>query len=101
MDEPTSRPGVAGRNYLGDNYAQPTVSIEAIPGGNDLSRIESYLGNRNCGAPWTSIEEQQAENRAETTGKNTVRAYELLILARAYAFRDTLKDVFTQGSVNV
>ena len=67
----------------------------------NLSRIESYLGNRNCGAPWTSVEEQQAENRAETTGKNTVRAYELLILQRAYAVRDTLKDVFSQGSVNV
>jgi hypothetical protein len=101
MTDADSRPGSPGRVYLGDNYAQPTVSFEAIPGGNDLSRTESYLGNRNCGAPWTSDEERQAENIAETTGKKDTRSYEKLILARAYAIRDTLKEVFTPGSTVV
>jgi hypothetical protein len=101
MMQADSRPGSPGRVYLGDNYAQPTISFEAIPGGNDLARVESYLGNRNCGAPWTSDEERQAENIAEAGGKKDTRSYEKLILMRAYAIRDTLKDVFTQGSTVV
>jgi hypothetical protein len=99
--ESESRPGIAGRIYLGGNYAQPSVSYDAIPGGNEMTRIETYLGNRNSTAPWTSTEEQQAENRAETGGKKDVRTYEQLILMRAYAVRDSLREVFGQGTANV
>lgn len=47
--------------HLGGNFAQPTLAFEASWLSNETDRITSYLGNRNCGAPLTSQEEQQAE----------------------------------------
>lgn len=97
--ESESRPGVAAQINLGNNYAQPACSFEAIPGGNELDRVTSYLGNRNCGAPWTSEEERKAETGQEV-GKRaaSVRAAERLMLERMYAIRDGSAKIFNPGS---
>jgi hypothetical protein len=94
-----SRPGVAAQINLGSNYAQPSASYEAIPGGNELDRITSYLGNRNCGAPWTSDEERKAETGQEV-GKRTAspRAAEKAMIERSYAIRDGASSIFNAGS---
>lgn len=97
--ESESRPGVAAQINLGNNYAQPSASFEAIPGGNELDRITSYLGNRNCSAPWTSDEERKAETGQEV-GKRaaSTRAAEKAILERTYAIRDGSSSIFNSGS---
>lgn len=100
--ESESRPGVAAQINLGNNYAQPACSFEAIPGGNELDRITSYLGNRNCGAPWTSDEERRAETGQEV-GKRaaSVRSAERAMVERMYAIRDGTSNTFIGGSSNV
>ncbi len=96
--ETVSRPGSPLRINLGDSYAQPTISFDAISGGNELSRMESYLGNRNCCAPYTSEEERIAENVAEAGEKKNPHAAELEILKREYAIRDKAAEIFILGS---
>jgi len=49
--EEESRPGYPECIYLGNNYAQPVSSHPSHPGGNELDRVESYLGIQNWGAP--------------------------------------------------
>ena len=73
MMEADSRPGAALKNYLGGNYAQPTDSYDAAWCVNDVTRLISYLGNRNCGAPWTSEEERKAETTSEEIGRASCR----------------------------
>lgn len=100
--ESESRPGVAAQINLGNNYAQPSSSFEAIPGGNELDRLTSYLGNRNCGAPWTSDEERRAETGQEVGKKaDSRRAAERAMLERMYAIRDGSSNIFTGGSSSV
>ncbi|MGD8450269.1 MAG: hypothetical protein PVJ57_00495 [Phycisphaerae bacterium] len=100
--EMISRPGSPARIHLGGNYAQPAVSFEAIPGGNDLDRLESYLGNRNCGAPYHPDEERRSENVQEAgERKGGSGVAELEMLKRFYAVRDSLTDVFVPGSSKV
>ena len=100
--ESESRPGIASKIFLGNNYAQPSCSFEAVPGGNDLDRLSSYLGNRNCGSPWTSDEERAAESASEV-GKRTesARAAERLLLERSYAVRPGTPSIFSGGSTFV
>ncbi|MBI5865673.1 MAG: hypothetical protein HZB38_14420 [Planctomycetes bacterium] len=103
MIDADSRPGSAAKIYLGGNFAQPTATPDACWGGNEIDRIVSYLGNRNCGAPWSSDEERAAENTTEAgRGKKpSPREAEKLVVMRAYAMRDRLADIFTQGSASV
>jgi hypothetical protein len=99
--ESESRPGSAARISLGSNYAQPAVSFEAISGGNELNRVESYLGNRNCCAPYTTGEERAIERVAEVGEQKGPRVAEIAMLKRAYAVREIGNEMFTLGSVYV
>lgn len=98
MMEADSRPGAALKNYLGGNYAQPSDAYDACWCSNDVTRITSYLGNRNSGAPWTSDEERKAESSPEAGKKPDAFAAEKLIVQRAYAVRDTQGGIFNLGS---
>jgi hypothetical protein len=97
--EADSRPGSPARINLGWNYAQPSTSFDAIPTGNELNRAISYLGDRNCGAPYTSTEERLSENIAEAGEQRGSRAAEIELLKRAYAIRDNTSETFSLGSV--
>ena len=98
MMEADSRPGSALKQYLGGNYAQPSDASDAWWCANDGTRVVSYLGNRNCGAPWTSDEERNAETSPEAGKKPDAFAAEKLIVQRAYAVRDSQGGIFNLGS---
>ena len=98
MMEADSRPGAALKPYLGGNYAQPSDAYDAWWCSNELNRLTSYLGNRNCGAPWTSDEERKAETSPEAGKKPDAYAAEKLIVQRAYAVRDNLSSTFNLGT---
>jgi hypothetical protein len=98
MMEADSRPGSPLKIYLGGNYAQPSDGYDASWCVNEVGRITTYLGNRNCGAPWSSDEERKAENSPEAGKKPDAFAAEKLIVQRAYAVRDTQSVTFNLGS---
>jgi hypothetical protein len=99
--EAESRPGSPARINLGWNYAQPVTTFDAIPSGNELNRVISYLGDRNCGAPYTSIEERKSESIAEASEEKGTHGAELELLKRAYAIRDNTSEVFALHSVYI
>lgn len=96
-----SRPGVAARVHLGGNYAQPTVSFKSMPFASDVDRLESYLGNRNASAPWTSDEARAAESVAEVGARKSDRECARTIVKRRYAIREQSQDPFGSGSTYV
>jgi hypothetical protein len=96
-----SRPGVAAQVHLGGNYAQPAVSFNSMPFGSDVSRIESFMGNRNASAPWTSDEARAAEKVAEVGPRKSDREHARTIVKRRYAMREQSQDPFREGSTYV
>ena len=44
-------PGLAPHVHEGGNYAQPTATTSALPGGNPLERALSWSGRQNCASP--------------------------------------------------
>ncbi len=96
-----SRPGSAARVHLGGNYAQPAVSFNSMPFGSELARLESYMGNRNATAPWTSQEAREAEKSAEVGAQKSDREHARRIVQRRFAIREQSPDPFAEGSTFV
>ena len=96
-----SRPGIAARVHLGGKYAQPAVSFNSMPFATDVDRLESYMGNRNASAPWTSDEARAAEKVAEVGPQKSDRDHARTIVKRRYAIREQSQDPFGEGSTYV